>query len=517
MTTSSTEAATTTAAAAAKSTTSLAAPSVSSDPTCTTTDNIATNSSDSPITAKKPRTNTPQSSVPFYVPHQASDWIAHYLLHQCCREQLSTEKVAVRQLKQHHRIDTLSLKDLRVIIARLQELLDTSKFPCIVQNVFKSKFSTQGKKEILHTLQKCFCPPSTVNICDVYSQEMNAMWDLLSKDKIDLNSINKHDLPILPLRSKTVVAPAIETSQALSLSIVPENQQHQSLSDNLTLPYVALAKPSSFFNAPATTASRIGNPTHTTLESQVLFQLKQMGFPDDIESTRSAISQVCPFGVEAAPTAQTIQNIVDQVVIVLVSRREEQDDAAQIDAARILSEADAESEKTQRNNIRRQLLLTSSLTHILEQFQDKSIILSSGTLKSTFLNCCNESDESMKSSLIQLLELESMALKWYQQPTPLRSSSSSRLYKRCGATCYFKFVLIPKLEENKTKEVLELSLDRETLRLQKSLFSLEEQDKAGVPKIFLQASNDAETLGWWNDDEHNEGSKSEEDDIEIIQ
>jgi hypothetical protein len=248
-------------------------------------------------------------------------------------------------------------------------------------------------------------------------------------------------------------------------------------------------------------------------ESQALLQLRQMGFSDDAASALQAIRRVCD--ADGTTTTLTIQSIVDQVSIELISKREELedvlDDAAQIDAARILSEADADSEKKRRNQDRREQLENSSIQQVLEHFQKKSILLSSENLRQMIINCCTECEDKMKICVIQLLELERNALFWYQQ----RFSSS--VYKYCGVTSYFRFVLMPKLQREESIHALKKLLYQETVQLENCLFSLQEQDKAGVPKIFLQASQDAEAHGWCNGEENDyDKTSGDDDEIEII-
>lgn len=269
---------------------------------------------------------------------------------------------------------------------------------------------------------------------------------------------------------------------------------------------------------PAATATTIaplqiwnGNP-RSFVESQALIQLKQMGFSDDSASILCVIRRVCD--THGRTTALTIQTIVDQASIELISRREKLedalDDAAQMDAARILSEADAESEKKRRNQDSQEQLEKSSIEQVLEHFQKKSILLSSEQVRQMIISCCTECEEKMKICVIQLLQLERKALFWYQQ------KSSSSVYKYCGATSYFRFVLMPKLQKEESIDDLQKILYQETLQLEKCLFSLQEQDKAGVPKIFLQASKDAEIHGWCNDEENINDKTSGDDEIEII-
>jgi hypothetical protein len=304
----------------------------------------------------------------------------------------------------------------------------------------------------------------------------------------------------------------------------PQNQTRQT---NLYSTSPMTAQPSSFLPiAPAavsstvTTASpaamqNVNQTPRNFVESQVLLQLRQMGFGDDTASVLGAIRQICDISNASTTITLPIQSIVDQVSIALISKREALEDvledAAQIDAARILSEADAESEKKIRIHNRRQQLHNSSIQDILEHFRKKSILLSSDDLSEMIIKCCAGGDEKVKSCIIQLLELERNALFWYQQ----RSSVS--VYKYCGVTSYFKFILMPKLQEEQQIDSFRKLLFQEAFQLQNCLFSLEEQDKCGVPKIFLQAGKDAEINGWCSNEVNINNEQSDDDEIEIIQ
>jgi hypothetical protein len=311
-----------------------------------------------------------------------------------------------------------------------------------------------------------------------------------------------------------------ENSNTSSIMHLLHQKQHQIQHQNKTKTPMTAPNSSLLHVTPTAAAATIAAPlqildsSHRSFtESQALLQLRQMGFSDDAASVLRAIRRVCD--ADGTTTTLTIQSIVDQVSIELISRREELedvlDDAAQIDAARVLSEADADSEKKRRNQDRREQLENSSIQQVLEHFQKKSILLSSENLREMIINCCTECEDKMKRCVIQLLELERNALFWYQQ----RCSSS--VYKYCGVTSYFRFVLMPKLEREESLDTLKKLLYQETVQLENCLFSLQEQDKAGVPKIFLQASQDAEVHGWCNGEENDyEKTSGDDDEIEII-
>ena len=198
-------------------------------------------------------------------------------------------------------------------------------------------------------------------------------------------------------------------------------------------------------------------------ERKLLGELKQMGFTDD-----SVILQ----GIRHCQSKSVTQYMTsDAVMMYLVQRREEMDEAKKMDQARIESERQRKLEAARLRAAAREeaqaTMRSSSLKEWKSVFFQSSWILNQ---QNAFSVLCRVG-EDVKSSLLKLLEVEAKAAKWYKK-VPQQ---------------FFQFAVTKRIAslEGDPKGLRDF-LNTEIGKIEHAMFTLEEQ-KGGVPKLFLQA------------------------------
>lgn len=227
--------------------------------------------------------------------------------------------------------------------------------------------------------------------------------------------------------------------------------------------------------------SSIGDPDSTPKdphETLVCAQLQQnYGFSD----VREMLTSYRRLKTNSAPT-------VEDVMIDIVSLREEADEAKKMDEARRQSERTRKEEAKKRRLViqqERQVALESAtFAEFRSKHFPKSWILQ-GSACARIERAVTSECTSLKRSLIDLLELELKAHKWYGTTLP-RS--------------YFRRVLSSTLASCVS---LAETLDDRVKYLQNIMFQLSEQTKSGVPVAFRDA-HDADT------------AIDDDDDIELV-
>lgn len=218
-------------------------------------------------------------------------------------------------------------------------------------------------------------------------------------------------------------------------------------------------------------------------ESMMLSQLVQMGFRDRDEVVR---------GIR-----QSNKNSADAIMMWLIQEKENADEASKMDEARKRSEElraenaikkkQAEQERLDAANTREslQLIFTTSwvLKHLSQELLNKIV----GVKK-------------LKESLLRLLKIEKMAIKWYKSQLP---------------SCYFKDLCRRIHNEND----LVVWFQKECDALEAGLYMLEEQ-QGGVPKLFLRATaahpEDEEDAETGKAGEEKKSDDDDDDEIEVI-
>lgn len=162
-----------------------------------------------------------------------------------------------------------------------------------------------------------------------------------------------------------------------------------------------------------------------------------------------------------------------EVMCWIIQQREEREDARQMDAARLASEAEKEKEDAKRTATFRY----ANMEELKAKFSSSWILdnLSTGWLLSSIQNDKN------KTSWIRLLDLEAKALKWYGNKLP----------------SYYFLELCERGEAKNESEVGKW-LTYECKSLEDGLYKLENQ-QGGAPKIFIAAQD--KHPGDDNDDE----------------
>jgi hypothetical protein len=208
------------------------------------------------------------------------------------------------------------------------------------------------------------------------------------------------------------------------------------------------------------------NPTETRLVAE----MEQMGFPDRREILRSI--RFLLDGNSANLTA-------DDVMLFIITEREEAEEARKEDQARLASERTRKEEAARRRNeIAREFdrkLLQSSLD---EWASDQSMFCGSWVLGvadvKTALAKVVVSNLEFKKKLVELLKLEKLARKWF--------GSMPR--------AYFCERVVARLLEQSEQLMSQVSWEFETL--QRVMYTLSEQ-QGGVPRCFLEAHDQSST------------------------
>lgn len=163
---------------------------------------------------------------------------------------------------------------------------------------------------------------------------------------------------------------------------------------------------------------------------------------------------------------------VEDVMIDIVSLREEADETKKMDEARRQSEKTRKEEAKRRRlaiQEERKLELESATVDAFRSTHFPNSWILQGTAGPRIENAVTRTSTALKRSLISLLELEQKTRKWYG-PTLPRS--------------YFRRILSATLT---TCESLADTLDDRVKYLQTIMFQLSEQTQSGVPLVFRDA------------------------------
>jgi hypothetical protein len=203
----------------------------------------------------------------------------------------------------------------------------------------------------------------------------------------------------------------------------------------------------------------------TLQESAMLHQLRQMGFSDEQEML-AGIRHV---------SSQDLNKRVDDAMMWIVHQREETEEAKKMDTVRARSEQLRQEQAELKRKYKEERMDAATMEEwgSEREFFHGSVVLqgASGVLESL------RATVSHKQILVDFLELEKNARKWYGSTVPY---------------CYFA----KRSNEWSNTDVVDLvdAVKHETCVVQSALFSLSEQ-QGGVPKVFSTATKDFEELG----------------------
>jgi hypothetical protein len=206
-------------------------------------------------------------------------------------------------------------------------------------------------------------------------------------------------------------------------------------------------------------------------EQGMLGHLQQMSFPDPREILIGYRSVQRKLG--RPPNAE-------EVMIEIVSQREEAFEAQQMDEARLQSEQMRKTDAAQRRQqiqLELQLRMETSSVDLWrqnEQMFPNSWILNNFAALAVLKRFVHLSKSPLKSKLIELLKLERDARKWY----------------RDMPQSYFSRVLAPRLTACTSQHALMMVVSNETETLTRIMYILSEQ-VGGVPKAFRDAHDAA--------------------------
>jgi hypothetical protein len=229
------------------------------------------------------------------------------------------------------------------------------------------------------------------------------------------------------------------------------------------------------------------NPTQpsTPQEATLFAELRQMGFTDVQELLTAIRNFTTPSddttttdndnNNAAAAAAPTLANS-EQVMMWIISQREEAEEAKKMDEARLRSESLRKEQAELQKRAAQERLDAAGLTEFKELFPGSWILQDSKLPLDTWV-------ETIKDSLVELLNLEKQAIKFYGVKLPRG---------------YFEQLCL-RLEEcsnssSSHKCKIKTEMKNECEILQTALYRLSEQ-QGGVPRIFLTT---ATNLG--NDD-----------------
>jgi hypothetical protein len=209
------------------------------------------------------------------------------------------------------------------------------------------------------------------------------------------------------------------------------------------------------------------------MEAHLLSQLSQMGF------RRQEI-------LDGIRESDNITPNADEIMLLLIERREEAEEARREDEVRLLSEDQKQVEINRREkNLQDDLASASSGEDLKVIFPDSwvlTVLMSSSTsnqrLVSTIMN-----KSRYRSEFVEFLQLEKKSRQWYGWVMP------SDYFRKIGTRL-----------KNETK-IDWLAIEREKLR--SGLYELKEQEK-GEPKIFLDARKQNQSNNNNNSNKKNE-------------
>ena len=225
-------------------------------------------------------------------------------------------------------------------------------------------------------------------------------------------------------------------------------------------------------------------------EASAFRQLQAMQFSDPREILQAYRKLLAQKGGTTPPS-------VDEVMVYLITQREEAEEAAKMDAARLASERSRKHDAEERRaELRRQLQDDMEQASVAEWRTDERMFVHSWLLEHAELRgvveeqlrkqtCTNGTSSPLKLELIQLLQLEKKARQWYRATLP-------KAY--FGGPVTDRLLRASSSDEN--DRLLE-QVRREIQTLHTGLYELEHQ-VGGVPVIFRDAHDDAEES---NDDD----------------
>jgi hypothetical protein len=264
--------------------------------------------------------------------------------------------------------------------------------------------------------------------------------------------------------------------------------------------------------APAVAATPVSETQPSNLqEQQLATELSQMGFTDmtevlngirtllanqqqqqqqQVETLAPTTSNTSQPSSLTAPTSNDQTTVTaDEVMMWLIAQREEAAEALKMDAARLHSEMlRKEAAERRQQETQRQYMEASWREWLAsERMFANSWLLRHATLQTTWWQPLSQQRGSPKQALIDLLLVEKQARQWYGTVLPY---------------CYFRYTLCqrllnmqaPLLSRTMPIHVMVQALQEQTQLLKTGMFTLSEQ-QGGVPRIFLQAENDARRKG----------------------
>jgi len=275
------------------------------------------------------------------------------------------------------------------------------------------------------------------------------------------------------------------------------------------------------------------------LEAGVLNHLRDMGFMDtttNLSAIRTVYSRLTSNdNDDDVMVVPSVEELADKVMMFLLAQKEELEEAAYLDIARISSERDKEVEQKKKLADQQKLVQSMPSVTVLKSYFGQSQLLKHDNMYQILellwaheiksRSKTNESLRQTKRLVVEVLLLEQKAIRWY---------GSSQ-----GPNAYMMFVLAPGFVEaalsgmkKKAKSVNDIKLNLPTAKsmaaylthqvdaIQRGLYSLEEQ-QGSIPKMFVQANRDAKTNKSWSSDicDHIDSNEQMEDDdsIEIVE
>ena len=261
----------------------------------------------------------------------------------------------------------------------------------------------------------------------------------------------------------------------------------------------------------STMAFGAGPPDETpksAVELKILSELSQMGFPDKQEC-REAIRHAVANSA-ATPTSDT-------VMLAIITKREEDEEAKKMDQARLLSEQDLNTSTVDGEELRErqraaaeEKLLQATYTQWLEPESNAdhklmfpgSWLLCNKPSKSLIMDIVNNRDRTeAKKSLVKLLRLEKKAKQWYAVD-----------FAKPYFTCVVGKRLLDAAPEKVKTEIDEIAAEAEEAMLGLKC----NQEKDGRPKLFIRAREEypvAQAAGESTSAENADGGDS---DIEVL-
>ena len=228
----------------------------------------------------------------------------------------------------------------------------------------------------------------------------------------------------------------------------------------------------------------------TDTERRLLAQLLQMGFPDQAEIL-SSIRKLASDNDNDTSSSNNNNTITADVVMVdIISQREEAEEAKKMDVARKLSEQSRKAEAKQLRNVvaeeNNRKRRDASWSEWMKPSKENAKIMypDSWILQETreALEDIVQKNVSAKDLLLELLELEKKAHKWYKGNLPrsyFRATVSKQLITAATSSSSFSSILACLLK----------ALRKQIQVLQQHMFQLSSQ-QGGVPRLFLDAQQE---------------------------